>query len=83
MKNNTVQQDEQFLRQMKKFMSNIQEITSNDQRSEVKNPTSKAFVNDLKNRIRQLQKEEFKTPEKIGIMKEYQRLVSKISANKE
>ncbi|MBP5710129.1 MAG: hypothetical protein J6W84_04050 [Bacteroidales bacterium] len=68
---------------MKRLMSNIQEITPNDQRSEVKNPTSKAFVNDLKNRIRQLQREEFKTPEKIGIMKEYQRLVSKISTNKE
>ena len=56
--------------------------TPNDQRSEVKNPTSEAYVKDHKNTITQLQQIPDKTPAQLERQKECQRELSNVLAKK-
>lgn len=56
--------------------------TPNDQRSEVMNPTSEAYVKDHKNTIKQLQQIPDKTPAQLERQKECQRELSIVLAKK-
>lgn len=59
--------------------------TSNDQRSEVKNPTSEAYIVDQKNQIRQMQRklaEGLLTELQIETMKQKQRDLQIVVDNK-
>ena len=59
--------------------------TSNDQRSEVKNPTSEAYIADQKNQIRQLQRKQAEgllTELQVEDMKQKQRDLQAVVNNK-
>lgn len=59
--------------------------SSNDQRSEVKNPTSEAYIADQKNQIRQLQRKQAEgllTELQIEDMKQKQRDLQTVVNNK-
>lgn len=56
--------------------------TPNDQRSEVLNPTSEAYIKAHKNTIKQLQQIPDKTPAQLERQKECQRELSRVLAKK-
>ncbi|MBQ4433149.1 MAG: hypothetical protein II894_03215 [Bacteroidales bacterium] len=56
--------------------------TPNDQRSEVMNPTSVAYIKAHKNTIKQLQQIPDKTPAQLQRQKERQRELSSVLAKK-